>query len=231
MTLKLSPLFGLMALSVVLVSVLAGCQSKPEAPTPVNSNGDESKTLPHNTLLDGAFPAIRQDAFYTTYITSLANPKEKATVLHDRLVANGKGFVSYCEDQGFDNGFYLYNFYGHTCYFVQIKERTYKVAMSCPGDDLIVAYQHIHAIPSRKAANPEKIEKLPDHEQDGYVCEGVSYTSAGVKHEDWFDKKGGHLIMQVVEHDGKKYDRHLQRLNAECETLLLRMPQGFTLEK
>jgi hypothetical protein len=207
-----------------------GCTpSKPEGSTPFIEEASKDKPLPFNKLLDGSFPPLRQDSFYTTYI----DEGGKKTTLNDRFVSSGKGFVAYCEKDGFDDGYYLYNFYGHSSYYVLIKDRVYKVALTSPGDNLLSAYQAIGSSDSRR---PRKegpvITKLAAKKIDGIDCQGISYTTKeGAKHEEWFDLATHRLIDQTVEGPGLNLSRHLKRANAFCETMLLRLPEGFTLEK
>src|ERR1700679_1065944 len=198
-----------------------GCSpSKPEGSSPpfLDEVGKD-KPLPFNQLLNGSFPPLRQDAFYTTY----KDEGGKTTTLHDRFVSNGKGFVAYCEKEGFDQGYYLYNFYGHSSYYVLIQERIYKVALTSPGDDLISAFQVRDA---NRGPRPPIVgpvaTKLPAKKIDDMDCQGLSYTTKeGAKHEEWFDLKTHRLIDQTIERPGLKLTRHLKRANAFCETMLL----------
>jgi len=227
---------------------LAGCappksESSTEAPTSFLGEAKE-KALPHNPLIDGAFPVLRQDTFYRTYRTTGAGAAAKTIALDDRFVSNGRGFVSYCENNsssesdpvgvgdGFTNGFYLYNFYGHTSFFVTIRDRTYKVALASPGDDLIRATQVLFGNLAKKPPQGiPKATRLPIKMIDGMECIGISYTdNDGSKHEEWFDGKTKRLIDQVVERGGDKLTRHMKRFNENCETMLLRLPEGFTLK-
>jgi hypothetical protein len=211
-----------------LVAQGCGSSSKPEGTTPfLGEDPATTKANPHDPLIDGAFPALRQDTFYTTYI----DDGGKKTTLNDRFVANGKGFVAYCSEPGFDNGYYLYNFYGHTSYFVLIKDRTYKTVLSSPADDLIVAYQHVHRPELTKKSGDDKVTNLKNRVIDGTDCEGISYTFQGARHEDWFDAKSGRIVEQTVENGARKIKRYLKRFNNDCDTMLLRLPQGFTPEK
>jgi len=207
-----------------------GCSpSKPALETSSVDDGAKEKPLPFNHLLDGPFPPLRQDTFYTTYL----EPAGENAVLNDRFVSSGKGFVAYCQKEGFDEGYYLYNFYGHSSYYVQIKDRSYKVAQTSPGDDIIAAYQVLIANMGPKPPTLEPVAtKLPAKKIDGADCRGISYTAKdGAKHEEWFDAKTRCLVDQTIVSPGKKLSRHLKRFNPFCETMLLRLPQGYTLEK
>ena len=213
-----------------LCLLACGCSpSKPAVEAPNLDEGLKDKPLPFNQLLNGPFPPLRQDSFYTTYV----EPGGEAALLHDRFVSNGKGFVAYCQKEGFDEGYYLYNFYGHSSFYVQIKDRTYKVALTSPGDDIISAFQVLIANSTFKPLPGQPVAtKLPAKKIDGFDCLGITYTAKdGAKHEEWFDMKTRCLVDQTIESKGKKLSRHLKRFNAFCETMLLRMPQGFTLEK
>jgi hypothetical protein len=227
--LKDSPRLNLV-LMLGLCLLTQGCTaSKPEGPTPFLDEGGKDKPQPFNKLLNGAFPPLRQDTFYTTY----KDEGGKKESLDDRFVSNGKGFVAYCEKEGFDNGYYLYNFYGHSSYYVLIQDRVYRVALYSPGDDLILAYQvytaNLGAKPSRTGI---VATKLGTKKIDGADCAGLSYTTKeGAKHEEWFDLQTNLLVDQTVERPGAKLSRHVKRLNPFCETMLLRLPEGFTLEK
>ncbi|MBU6451163.1 MAG: hypothetical protein KGS72_05245 [Cyanobacteria bacterium REEB67] len=216
------------AFAACLLAQGCGSSSKPEGTTPyLGEDPGMTKANPHDPLIDGAFPALRQDTFYTTYIEEGA----KKTTLNDRFVANGKGFVAYCSEPGFDNGYYLYNFYGHTSYFVLIKDRTYKTVLASPADDLIVAYQHVHRPELTKKIGEDKVTNLKNRVIDGTECQGISYSFQGAKHEDWLDAKSGRIVEQTIEKGDRKIKRYLKRFNNDCDTMLLRLPQGFTPEK
>ena len=227
-----SPRLTLIAV-IGLCLLTQGCApSKPDGNnggTPFLDEAANVKPLPYDKLLDGAFPPLRQDAFYTTYI----DEGGKKSTLHDRFVSNGKGFVAYCPEEGFDDGYYLYNFYGHNSYFVQIKERSYKATTKTPGDDLIIAFQAFTN--SRMAHLPKgtgPYAKLPVKKIDDINCEGLQYTDPdGARREEWFEVESRRLRDQTIEGQSRKLTRHLKRANAFCETMLLRLPEGFTLEK
>ncbi|MBS1994502.1 MAG: hypothetical protein JSS83_28510 [Cyanobacteria bacterium SZAS LIN-3] len=233
-----------LAFGALCLLALQGCSPAKQGAAPGESatsylSDGKDKVLPHNPLIDGAFPLLRQDTFYKTYRTAGG----KTVSLDDRFVSNGRGFVSYCENNssaegdpvgtgdGFTNGYYLYNFYGHSSFFVTIRDRTYKVAMTSPGDDLIRAYQMLYAAQRNKPLKGEPaVTRLGPKTIDGLECIGVSYTdNDGSKHEEWFESKSRRLIDQVVEREGEKLSRHLKRFNENCETMLLRLPEGFTL--
>jgi len=239
----------LLGLGLGLACSLQGC-SQPKSENTTDGptaflNDAKDRVLPHNPLIDGAFPVLRQDTFYRTYRTSKGPGGEAKTVsLDDRFVSNGRGFVSYCENNssadgdpvgtgdGFTNGYYLYNFYGHSSFFVTIRDRTYRVALTSPGDDLIRATQVFYGNMAKVA--PKDVPaatKLPAKQIDGMECLGISYTdNDGSKHEEWFDSKSKRLIDQVVERGGDKLMRHMKRFNQNCDTMLLRLPEGFTLK-
>jgi hypothetical protein len=207
-----------------------GCgPSKPEGSTPFLEEAAKDKPVPYNKLLDGSFPSLRQDSFYTTY----KEENGKKDTLDDRFVSNGKGFVAYSEQAGFDHGYYLYNFYGHTSFYVVIPDRSYRVALTSPGDDLIYAYQMLSQSRRSKApAGSTEVTKLGTKTFDGADCQGLSYTDKdGAKHEEWFAQSDNRLIDQTVEGPRRKLSRHLKRANAICDTIMLRLPEGYTLEK
>jgi len=232
--LKFSPSFYLilmLGLSLPGASLLLeGCApAKPEASTPFLEDAAKDKPLPYNKLLNGTFPSLRQDTFYTTY----KDVGGKRETLNDRLVSNGRGFVAYCEREGFDQGYYLYNFYGHTSFYVLLQDRAYRVALSSPGDDLILAYQML-TIAGRPKPPPgtPALTRLAHKKIDEIDCQGISYTAQdGAKHEEWFDLATNRLVEQTVERSGTKLSRHLKRVNATCDTIMLRLPEGYTLEK
>ena len=101
-------------------------------------------------------------------------------------------------------------------------------------DDRHIAWQMVEASHYAKliAGNPV-ITKLPVKKIDGGDCIGISYTTKeGAKHEEWFDVQTRRLVDQTIDGPGgRKLSRHLQRANAFCETMLLRLPEGFTLQK
>ena len=129
--------FLLLMLGLFVLTPGCGGPSKPEVSTPFMDEAGKEKALPFNKLLNGSFPPLRQDTFYTTY----KEEGGKKETIGDRFVSNGKGFVAYCEGEAFDHGYYLYNFYGHSSYYVVIADRTYKVALTSPADEILSAYQ------------------------------------------------------------------------------------------
>jgi len=178
--------------------------------------------LPYNKILDKAFPSARLDCFYTTEI----DRNGKKEFLNDRLISSGKGFVAYCIDPKFvDNGYYLFNFYGHSSFFVNLMERSYKVALTSPGDDILIAYQDggdWHLKPGLRRS-------LPGKKIGNYDCRGFAYKSGDTTREEWFDLKTLALVKQTINRPGEKIERIMTRHNANCETALLRLPGGFNL--
>ncbi len=114
-----------------------------------------------------------------------------------------------------------------------IQDRAYRVALSSPGDDLLAAYQ-MFAASSRAKPLPgtPALTTLAQKKIDGIDSQGLAYTALdGAKHEEWFDLASNRLVEQTVERTGGKLSRHLKRVNANCDTIMLRLPEGYTLQK
>lgn len=179
--------------------------------------------FPHNKLLNGSFPTFRLDCFFDTTI----NRNGEIEKLNDRMMSTGRGFVGYSTDFRFVvKGYYLFNFYGNTSYFVSVPDHTYRVALTSPADDILSAYQDCRG--KEKASIRKELgdKKIGDH-----LCHGFSYKDAAFSREDWFDKSNYALVQQHVERPGEIIDRKLSRFNTYCETTLLRLPSGFNFVK
>ena len=204
------------------VALIAACSLSPTT-SPAIGEGDGSRsTLPCNPLLDGDLPPIRLDTFYKTDTTK----GDKTETLNDRLISNGHGHVAYSVDPKMvDNGYYLFNFSGHTSYFINLNERSYKVALTSPGDDILRAYSDgFNNQLTAKVRN-----SLPMRKIGKYDCRGFSYKNGDTTREEWFDNASFVLVEQTINRPGEKIKRSLSRVNTFCETLLLRLPTGFTL--
>lgn len=203
------------------VLFIGGCASNQESDSDPGMAAPPS--FPHNKLLSKAFPNFRLDCFYNTEI----DRNGQMETLKDRLISNGRGFVAYSTDFRFVvSGYYLFNFYGNTSYFISVPERTYKVALTSPADDILRAYQDCRD-KSMEAVRKDLGEaKIGDHE-----CHGFSYKEAGFSREDWFDRNNFALVSQKVVRPGEVITRKLERFNDFCETTLLRLPSGFNFVK
>lgn len=206
-------------------SLIAGCSNSNDTSSPLAGSGDDTPAnLPYNKVIDKPFPAARIDCFYKTE----TDRNGKKETLDDRMITNGKGFVAYSLDPKFvDNGYYLFNFYGHSTFFVNLMERTYKVALTSPADDILIAYQD---------ASDNKLPKgvrtsLPGKKIGQYGCRGYFYKKGDTTREEWFDVNTLALVKQTINRPGEKIERSLQRHNTNCETALLRLPGGFNLVK
>lgn len=212
---------ALSALVILHMALLAGCAQQPDfvpGEVPETPAG-----TPYNKLLDKPNPQTRKDLFYRTTI----DRNGKTEVLDDRMSSNGRGFVAYCVDPKFvDNGYYLFNFFGHSSYFVNLAERTYKVALTSPADDLLIAYQD--AIDMRLPAGYRT--ELKTRKIGPYECRGFAYKTKDGSREEWFDPTTLALVEQKIDRPGEKIERKLVRVK-ECETTLLRLPSGFNLVK
>lgn len=173
------------------------------------------KDLPYSKLIRKIPPALRQDTFYKTEIED----KDGKRTLTDRFVSNGRGFIAYAEDKTFIDGYYLFNFSGHSSLFVQPKERKVRVALVTPADNLILAYEDYVAHAGS--------EPLGNKEIAGHDCEGFRFSKGDQKIENWYDRKNNLLVAQRAEAPGLKIDRQLVRFNPVCETTFLRLPQGY----
>ncbi len=216
----------LIASAIVLSSVafIASCTSN-STTSPAIGEGDGSpSTLPCNPLLDGGPPPVRLDCFYKTETTR----NGKTEILNDRLISNGHGHVAYSIDPKFvDNGYYLFNFSGHTSYLVNLTDRSYKVALTSPGDDILRAYGD--GFNNKLTEKDRKL--LPARKIGKYDCRGLLYKNGDTTREEWFDATGLVLVEQNITRPGEKVKRSLERVNTFCETLLLRLPTGFNLIK
>lgn len=209
------------------VALIAACTSTPTTSPAIGEGDGSPSNLPFNHLLEdgvGAPPPIRADCFYKTEITK----GDKTETLNDRLISNGHGHVAYSVDPKFvDNGYYLFNFSGHTSFFVNLTERSYKVALTSPGDDILRAYGD--AFSNRMTDKDREI--LPARKIGKYDCRGLLYKNGDSTREEWLDTKTFLLVEQSITRPGEKIKRSLVRVNTFCETLLLRLPTGFTLIK
>jgi len=216
----------LVASAIVLSSVafIASCTSN-STTSPAIGEGDGSpSTSPCNPLLDGGPPPVRLDCFYKTETTR----DGKTETLNDRLISNGHGHVAYSIDPKFvDNGYYLFNFSGHTSYLVNLTDRSYKVALTSPGDDILRAY--CDGFNNKMTEKDRKV--LPVRKIGKYNCRGLLYKNGDTTREEWFDATGLVLVEQNISRPGETVKRSLQRVNTFCETLLLRLPTGFNLVK
>lgn len=205
----------------VLIALLLGSS----ACTPVrqshieevsSSQLDLPKNLPFNPLLKSSAPSLRHDAFYKTLIKTSSEDRE----LTERFITNGKGFVAFSQDVKFDEGgYYLFNFSAHTSLLVNIRDHSFKVALDSPADPIIRAYQR----------QGEKGEDLGTKNIGTYVCHGTRYKVGEDTIEDWFGEKPEILVEQKITRAGYSLERRLSRYNPDCDTTLLRLPQGFTL--
>lgn len=208
--------------SVLLVT---GCSPTNDTSSPLAGSGDETPAnLPFNKIIERPFPAARLDCFYKTKI----DRGGKKEFLDDRLISNGKGFVAYSVDPKFvDNGYYLFNFYGRSSFFVNLMDRTYKVALQSPADDILLAYQD----GSDSRLPPGYRSALPGKKIGVYGCRGFSYKKGDTTREEWFDTNTLALVKQTIVRPDEQIERVMQRHNTNCETALLRLPGGFTLIK
>jgi hypothetical protein len=214
---------GLSALAVLNIALVSACSSPQQSEFTPGQVPETPAGQPYNKILDRPNPPVRKDCFYKTTIERGG----KTEVLDDRMTSNGRGFVAYCIDPKFvDNGYYLFNFFGHSSYFVNLAERSYKVALTSPADDLLLAYQD--AIDNRLPASYRT--ELKPRKIGPYECRGFSYKIAGGQREEWIDKASLALVEQKIERTDEKVKRKLVRLQ-DCETTLLRLPSGFNLAK
>lgn len=212
------------AIALSSVALMAACTST-STTSPAIGEGDGSPSkLPCNKLLDGGPPPVRLDCFYKSETTK----GDVTETLNDRLICNGHGHVAYSVDPKFvDNGYYLFNFSGHSSYFVNLTDRTYKVALTSPGDDILRAYGDCF---NNKLTEKDR-KLLPSRKIGKYDCRGLLYKNGDSTREEWFDTKSLVLVEQTITRPGEKLKRTLERVNTFCETMLLRLPTGFNLIK
>lgn len=180
-------------------------------------------SFPHNKLLNKAYPNFRLDCFFDTEI----DRNGKVETLHDRMISTGRGFVGYSTDNHFGlDGYYLFNFFGNTSYYVSVPEHSYKVAMTSPADDILRAYQDYRGKDETGARKELGVSQIGEH-----LCRGFAYKDAAVSREDWFDCKNFALVKQRIERPGEVINRKLVRFNPFVETTLLRLPSGFNFVK
>ncbi|CAN5572445.1 hypothetical protein BH11CYA1_BH11CYA1_30790 [soil metagenome] len=204
------------------VALIGACTSSPTTSPAIGEGDGARSSSPSNPLIEGDLPPVRVDTFYKTE----TKRGDKSEILNDRLISNGHGHVAYSVDPKMvDNGYYLYNFSGHTSYFVNLNDRTYKVALTSPGDDILRAYADgFNTHLTEKVKVPLPLRKIGK-----YDCRGFSYKNGDTTREEWFDNATFVLVEQSISRPGVKVKRSLTRANTFCETLLLRLPTGFTL--
>lgn len=238
--------FAFLALAFpVLLSSLAGCgQGGPSNSGAGGPGGlaDEvsqaqlelPKDLPYNPIIKSTAPNLRHDAFYDA--KALKDGKlEKEW--KERFITNGHGFVAYSDDPGGWEHYYLYNYSGRTTLFIDTREHTLKPALTSMGDRIIDAYRlelDSNALPKEDRLGEKKFGKFTAL---GYLYKERSKEKQGegeVLTENWFASQGPKvLVYQKISGPaaGQVLERTLSRCTPRCETVLLRIPQGFTLLK
>lgn len=174
----------------------------------------------YDRVMIRTFPGPRCDVFYKTTQKGAKLQERK-----QRFVSNGRGFVAFCPDvETFADGYYLYNFYGKTSYEVDLKDRQYRPVGSSEFDEVLVAYQDYD-----RSHGKTEARSLGEKQIGEYKCAGQIVERPGYTREDWFDLGSRLLVKQTLTRGDATLERNLTKVNAQMDTMLLRIPTGFTL--